>query len=157
MPRALRSLADLVPRGCAELVKPFTFCLESPSAAVRSAFLDLASKTAARGDEQLVEPLLAVMEADQHPELRTSAAELLCFVCGRKPPSKVVERVRPLLRAHRSGDAAFAPLGVDELSWFLESCFVMLSSAEGDDRVRSSLVEFFVTEVGDLLPDAAFR
>ena len=66
---ALQSLADLVPRGCAELVEPFLFCLESPSPAVRSAFLDLASKTAKRGDEQLVEPLLVVMEGDQRLEV----------------------------------------------------------------------------------------
>ena len=155
---ALQSVAELVPRGCAELLEPFAFCLDSPSAAVRSAFLDLAGKTATRGDEKLVDPLLAVMETERTLDVRTRAAQVLCHVCDRHVRHRVVERVLPLLRAHRRGDdAGSAPLSVDKHAWFLESCFRLLSSATGDSRVRSSLVEFFVTEVGDLMQDPDFR
>ena len=149
---ALQSLADLVPRGCAELVEPFLFCLESPSTTVRSAFLDLAGKTATRGDTQLVDPLLAVMETDRSQDVRTRAAEVLCHVCGHDVQHRVVGRVLPLLKAHRSDDAAFAPLSLDEHTWFLDSCFRLLSYAAGDNRVPSALVEFFVTEVGEMMP-----
>ena len=73
-------------------------------------------------------------------------------MCARKPPRKVVERVLPLLKAHRSGDAAFAPLSIDEHAWFLDSCFSLLSSATGDSRARSALVEFFLTAAGAMMP-----
>ena len=39
----------------------------------------------------------------------------------------------------------------------MESCFVTPSFAKGDDRVRSSLVEFFVAEVWGLMQDPDFR
>ena len=80
-------------------------------------------------------------------------------MCDRKPPRKVVERVLPLLKAHRSGDAAFAPLSFDEHAWLLDSCFRFLSSATGDSRIRSALVEFFTTAAGEMrsYPDSDFR